>query len=178
MSHFFFFGTLLDRDLLSCVLDRRVDDTRYLPARLAGYRVVRLKDEVYPMLAVDPSASVEGAVIDGLDDTDLARIVFYESVEYAPLKVTVETHGGGPVEANAFVGSARAVPGARPWSFGEWKRAEKALAEIEARVWMKFYGQCDVATADRIWDEWRDAGNAISDLERAIPDLLNCVSSR
>lgn len=172
MKPFFFYGSLRDKDLLSLVLGRSVDQDMYKGAILKGYKVVRLKNEIYPMLSVIPGGMVTGSLIEGLNENDLARIMFYESVEYRPSEIVVQTNTIGQLRASAFIGSSRALVDTRPWSFENWQVTEKPATLIEARVWMSFFGHCDIETADRIWDEWCDAGKPLADLEHSVSRLV------
>jgi len=160
---FFFFGLLSDPELLDLVVGRAVPGHPFPAARLKEHRLVRMQRETFPMLVSAPGQVVPGVIVDGLNDTDLARINFFESVEYEPRPLTVEL-AGAPIEALAFGTNARAVPGQESWTFEDWRVRFKAHDLREARLWMSFYGVIEVAEADLLWEEARASGRTLEDL--------------
>ena len=160
---FFFFGLLSDREMLNLVAGREVPGHPFPAARLPGYRLVRMRNETFPMLASAAGEHVPGVIVDNLGEADLDRILFFESVEYEPKAVMVET-AGGPIEAKAFATTARAVADHEPWTFADWERRFKAHDLYEARLWMSFHGVVDVAEADRLWDEALASRRPLEDL--------------
>lgn len=86
---FFFYGTLLDRDVMALVIGRRLSPAAYRPAWLAGHVRRRVKGASYPIVLRDPRAEVAGMVVGGLSGRDVARLAAYEGPGYriAPLKV-------------------------------------------------------------------------------------------
>ena len=91
MSRFFFYGTLLDRDVASLVLRRRLPPAAYIPAALPHHARRRVRGASYPIVVRDPRNEVRGAIVRGLSVRDVARLAAYEGPRYriAPLKVTV-----------------------------------------------------------------------------------------
>ncbi len=163
-----FFGLLRDTDMLELVTGRPWAADRFTSARLAGARLVQLRDETFPMLVAAPGVWVPGVLAEGLGEADLDRIRFFESVEYQPSRVEVELSGGEGVEAHAFATTERAVHDQAPWSFGDWSLHHKARALRETELWMALHGQLSVEEADRRWDAALAAGQTIEDLVREI----------
>lgn len=91
----FVYGTLLDD---ACV--RRVTGRTFprQPARLAGHRRCWPRDG-HPYLAPDPSATVDGDVLDAIDPAALAALDAYEDEGrlYAREAIDVTTGDGTPV---------------------------------------------------------------------------------
>jgi hypothetical protein len=79
---FFFFGTLMDRDLLERVLGRRVPDGELTPARLSGYRRVRAVTADYPVLVPSPGAVVDGVLLRAASRRDETRMRHFEDEEH------------------------------------------------------------------------------------------------
>ena len=152
--------------MLELVIGRPAPKRRFPRARLADARLVRLRDEAYPMLIEAPGACVPGLIVEGLIETDLDRIQFFESVEYETLTVEVELLEGGRVEAQAFASTAKAAHDDEDWRFEEWRARHKAQDLRETSLWMAFHGRFTVQEADRLWDEARAAGRPIEDLVR------------
>jgi hypothetical protein len=150
---FFFFGLLRDRDILETVLGRPVAADGFALARLAGYRLARLRGDSFPLLLSAPGASVEGVVVEGLAGRDIERIAFYESIEYEPRAVEVTLAGEGAVEARVFVGSPAAAHDGEDWRFEDWRARHKADDLLEAELWMTLHGHLGIAEADRLWDQ-------------------------
>ena len=55
---YFFFGTLMDRDVLATVLDRAVAHEEMIPAWLHDYARVRAATVSYPILVTSPGVVV------------------------------------------------------------------------------------------------------------------------
>ncbi|MFQ5774337.1 MAG: gamma-glutamylcyclotransferase family protein [Kiloniellaceae bacterium] len=165
---FFFFGLLADSDMLELVIGRPAPGRPFPRARLAGFRLARLRGESFPVLAPAPGSRVEGVVVGGLSAADVDRILFFESVEYEPAPVAVELLDGGIVEAQAFTASARGDAADEEWRFEDWLARHKARDLRETALWMTLYGRLDVAAADRLWDRARAEGRPLEDLIREI----------
>jgi hypothetical protein len=165
---FFFFGLLRDADVLERVTGRPWAADRFTGARLADTRLVRLRGETFPMLVAAPGVWVPGVLVEGLIESDLDRIRFFESVEYQPCTVEVELQVGGWVEARAFAATLRAVHDQEPWSFDTWRLRDRARALREAELWMALYGHLSIEEADRRWDAALAAGKTIEELVREV----------
>ena len=170
---FFFFGLLRDADVLELVTGRPWAADRFTGARLAGARLVRLCGETFPMLVAATGMWVPGVLAGGLTGSDLDRIRFYESVEYQPSLVEVESAGGESVEARAFATTRRAAHDEETWSFEDWSLRDKAHSLREAELWMALYGHLSAEEADRRWDGALAAGQTIEDLVREVRKSKN-----
>ena len=92
MTTFFFYGILLDHDVMALVIGRRLPPSAFVPARLKGHVRRRAKGVSYPISIRDPGGEVEGVVAGGLTKRDVERLSAFEGPRYriAPLKVTVD----------------------------------------------------------------------------------------
>ena len=165
---FFFFGLLRDAEVLGLVTGRPWTADRFTGARLAGARLVHLRGETFPMLVAAPGVWVPGVLAEGLAESDLDRIRFFESVEYEPTTVEVELRSGERIEARAFAATRHAVPDQEPWSFEDWCLRDKARALCETGLWMTLYGRLSVEEADRRWDAALAAGQTLEDMVREV----------
>ena len=88
---FFFYGTLLDRDVTALVLGRRLPASAFAPAVLPGHARRKVKGASYPIAVRDPRSEVAGAVVSGLSARDVARLAAYEGPRYhiVPVKVRI-----------------------------------------------------------------------------------------
>ncbi len=126
---FFFYGTLLDRDVTALVLGRRLPPTAWMPATLPGHMRRRAKGVTYPVLERDPRSEAPGAIVSGLSRRDVTRLVAYEGPRYRISPVRVRTRGGlqrvavfEPVE-----GGFQIVSGSKAtsWDLATWQRRYK-----------------------------------------------------
>lgn len=122
---FFFYGTLLDRDVMALVLGRRLPPAGFLPAALPGHARRRVKGASYPIVVRDPCGEVSGMLVGGLSARDVARLSAYEGPRYriAPLKVRV---AGKIVTVSVFEPAEKSFrPTSGAWDLAAWQRRHK-----------------------------------------------------
>lgn len=146
---YFFFGTLMDPDVLRLVLGR--DPGPYAAAAsLSGFARVRVADEAYPALVAAPDSEVRGRLLREYSVEDDRRIRFFEDFDFAIEECEVVTADG--VESAFFCGAVRNIrPMDRSWSYDEWVASEKERFLKVASIYMAAYGVLDGAAADRLW---------------------------
>jgi hypothetical protein len=127
---FFFYGTLLDSDVMALVLGRRLPPSAFVPARLTGYARRRVKGFSYPILLPDPRGTACGVAVGGLSSRDVARLVAYEGPRYRIGRVRVKVDGTlKPVSVFEPV-EHRFVPTDGAWDLALWqRRAKRAFVE-------------------------------------------------
>lgn len=133
---FFFFGTLMDRDVLTEVLDRPVADVELRAARLPGWRRVATAGEAYPLLVPDPGGAVDGVLLRRPSGRDDARIRHFEEDEFFDRQVTVELSDGRKAPARAFFAVEEVEATVHAWDFHTWARQDKARYLQRCRHWM------------------------------------------
>jgi gamma-glutamyl AIG2-like cyclotransferase len=119
---FFFYGTLMDRDLLAEVLRRRIPPHALLPARLPGYRRVAMRGAAYPVVLPQRGASVRGVILARVTPIERARLCAYEGDGYELVPAMAEL----PRKRRARVLLFKPKPGAftpttKPWSLARWR---------------------------------------------------------
>jgi len=122
---FFFYGTLLDSDVTSLVLGRRLPPQAYVAAALPGHARRRVKGASYPIVVRDPRSEVSGAVVGGLSPRDVARLAAYEGPRYriAPLRVRI---GRATATVSVFEPvEERFQPTSDGWDVVAWQRRYK-----------------------------------------------------
>lgn len=149
----FVYGTMLDRDVIEVVLGRPFDPASMRPAWLDGYRVVRFRNDIYPMLVEAPGEHASGAVLYDLDATDLDRIGFFESYEYDFIECTVEVKERGRVQAVRFGAAEEPPRQPEPWDLAWWQREHKDRFLYYTRQFMAFYGRGTLEQAEARWLE-------------------------
>ena len=130
---FFFYGTLLDRDVTAQVLGRRLPPAAFAPATLPGHARRRIWGGSYPIAVRDPKSEVAGAIVGGLSARDVARLAAYEGPRYriAPLKVRI---AGVLSIVSVFAPlEERFQPTGGSWELTPWQRRHKRafLARLE-----------------------------------------------
>lgn len=132
----FFFGTLMDLDVLAYLLERPVDLDDLQPASLTGFRRVCAAGASYPVLVPDEGGVVEGRLFSRARVRDIARINHYESDEYLAELRLVNTGAGLDVAAWLYLGLDGLVASDAPWSLAEWQRTAKAGFLATCDAWM------------------------------------------
>lgn len=126
MDFFFFYGTLMDPDVLAAVIGRRVLPARVRPATLAGFRRVGLKGTPYPVIVPGAAADVvAGVLVTGLAAADVRNLKRFEGAAYGIETVSVSLDGGGPVSASVFVPVKGVAATDTEWDFETWRRRHK-----------------------------------------------------
>lgn len=122
---FFFYGILLDTDVMALVLGRRAPPAAYAPAVLRGYARRRAKGSSYPTLKRDPAAHVPGAVVGSLSARDVAWLSAFEGPGYR-IGLLQVLMGGSVTTVSVFEPvESRLKPGPGPWSLELWQRRNK-----------------------------------------------------
>ena len=122
---FFFYGTLLDRDVMALVIGRRLPAAAFAPAILPGHVRRRVKGASYPIAVRDTHGEIHGMVVGGLSVRDVARLSAYEGPRYriASLKVKV---AGTLATVSVFEPvEERFHPTSGEWDLALWQRRYK-----------------------------------------------------
>jgi len=155
----FFFGSLMDTDLVRLVLDRAIEDLLFTSAELLGYERRRAKNESFPIIVPTPGGRVEGVLVEGLTAADVERIRWYESDDYAlrPCLVGIEERRH---EAHVFLATETLEPEATAWDFDHWVGTEKPMCiALETEI-MAQYGQISPPELVRRWPEMKARATA------------------
>ena len=122
---FFFYGTLLDRDVTALVLGRRLPPQAFTPAVLPGYSRWRVQGGSYPISVPDRKGEVGGAIVGGLSARDVARLSAYEGPGYRVAALKVRTDHGLTTVSVFEPLVQKLKPTNRPWSLEAWQRRDK-----------------------------------------------------
>ena len=149
---YFFFGTLMDPDVLTVVLDRPAETVQRTAARLERFRRARVRGESYPVLEPSEDGIVHGLLVLRLTELETRRIAYYEGDEYRLVRLDVIC-GEGVQSALAFA-EATSLATDGEWDFTRWQREEKQALLEAARDFMARFGDAhDPETADARWLE-------------------------
>ena len=151
---FFFFGSLMDRDVAEAVLGRALESGALTPAVLHGFVRLTVAEESYPALAPRAGGRVAGMLLRGVSRADLARLQFFESEEFTPQLLDVELASRERVRARVFVASESLRVGEQAWDYRRWLREEKADFLALTRQWMAEFGRRE---SHELEESWRSA---------------------
>ncbi len=143
---FFFYGTLMDRDVAARVLTRPVMREALKPAILRGWRRTGVRGACYPVVLRDKASHVDGVTLDGVSKAETERLTAYEGPRYSLIQAFADLPSQGPRAVFLFVprpGTFR--PTDEDWSLAVWqeKHKQKFLALLSRD------GDGTASTADR-----------------------------
>ncbi len=152
----FFFGTLMDRDILSTAIGRDAGALRLGTASIGGFARRRVWGESFPMLVPEAGGRVDGLLAEDLSETDVDRLQFFEGSSYRLKRLAVQT-AQGRRPARLFVddpeGDVPLVDSGEPWDFAAWQRHDKPLALLDAAAMMAHYRVTPLAEVEAMWHE-------------------------
>lgn len=137
----FFFGTLMDLDVLAYLLERPVDLDDLQPGTISGFRRVCAAGASYPVLVPEAGGVVEGRLFSRARARDIARINHYESEEYLAELRMVANAADEQVAAWLYLGLDGLAAGDADWSLGEWQRTAKAGFLQACGGWMADFAE-------------------------------------
>jgi gamma-glutamylcyclotransferase (GGCT)/AIG2-like uncharacterized protein YtfP len=140
---YFFYGTLMDREVLATVLERPVAADELNRAWLHGYERVRAAHASYPILVPAPGLVVGGVVFAPKDDRDDVRIRHFEAGEYAERWLNVSLAGGRHLATRVFLALDIVEATDDAWDLATWAKAHKATFLEQCRQWMCDCPQCE-----------------------------------
>lgn len=134
---FFFYGTLMDHDVLSLVLGRRVEPAELLPAMLPDVARVACRDATYPRLVSRRGGAVDGRVMRRPSRRDAVRIAWFEHGEYEIVAREARLPDGGRLTVHLFAADDGVLPASHePWSLDHWRARHKAAYLDQCHGWM------------------------------------------
>ena len=123
---FFFYGTLMDRDVLVRVLGRPVIPAALKPAVLRGWRRTARRGASYPVVVRDKAAHVDGVSVDGISKVEAERLTAYEGPGYRLVQVFADFPALGPRAVFLFAPRPGTfVPTHAEWSLADWQATHK-----------------------------------------------------
>ena len=127
---YFFYGTLIDKDVRAVVLGRAAEDVTTIEDTLPGWRRVFMAGETYPVVVPSPGHTVDGVRVEIPGAQVRQRLTYFEGSEYRTEHVTLASGE----KADVLVGSKLAKSGTQDWDFDAWKKRDKArfLARIRS----------------------------------------------
>lgn len=132
----FFYGTLMDPDVLGAVIGCSALALRRERAVLSGYRRVYRQGAWYPILIPAPAKAVEGLLVASLASTERERLVAFEGDDYELVERTVRTTRGDSTHALTFIARPHVAASTQEWTLADWRRRHKReyLRRARARL--------------------------------------------
>lgn len=125
MRRFFFYGTLLDPDVVAFVLGRRLPPASFAPGLLPGHKRRRAEGKSYPIVVRAPNSDVAGAVVGGLSTQDVERLAAYEGPGYRIVTVGVKGAGRYGMVSMFVPLISHLQPTGEAWDLALWQRRHK-----------------------------------------------------
>lgn len=126
----FVYGTLQSQGLMSAVAGRAA--RQGLRARLHGYGVYPVKDNVVPFIAAQDGAVAEGLVYEDVSAAEMARLDLYEGAfGYRLVRTQVETDAGMRA-VSCYLPPDDVAAGCGTWSLSAWEADHLAPAILAA----------------------------------------------
>lgn len=126
----FVYGTLRSQGLMSAVSGRKGIIGQ--AAKLSGYAVTPVKDDVVPFIAAQEGAVAEGLVYQGLNETEMARLNLYEGAfGYRLVEIEVDTDAG-TCAVWCYLPPEDVQAGEGTWSLQDWEASHLAPAILAA----------------------------------------------
>jgi hypothetical protein len=122
----FFYGTLLDTDVLQLVLGPEARGVSLTAARLDGWRRERARGKTYPIILPDAAGSVAGAVSSTVTSAAVARLSAYEGPGYDLIPCRPVLADGSAIDAQVFRPTQRLAADGAAWELARWQAADKA----------------------------------------------------
>jgi hypothetical protein len=133
---FFFYGTLMDRELRARLLGAQVQRLRVTPGALINHRRFRARDGDYPVLVPELGGRVSGVFVEGLDADTLLWVAHFEGPWYLPERVTAFDARRRRLRPWAFRPTRRDHASDEPWDFRRWQRTGKPQVREHLNTWL------------------------------------------
>lgn len=148
---FFFYGSLMDRELLEAVIGRNAGHLKFTLGWLKGFAAEIAANYSFPTLIERRAGRVDGLIVEHLTATDVERIAYFEDEEYAPTIADVAT-ADTEIAARFYVATTRLKSSGRPWNFEHWRRHDKPLLlAVTRKVMTEHYGVTPMFEIDAVW---------------------------
>jgi hypothetical protein len=133
---FFFYGTLMDRELRARLLGARRHDLRVTPGALINRRRFRARDGDFPVLVPELGGRVTGVFVEGLDAHSLLWVAHFEGPWYLPDRVTAFDEQRRRLRPWTFRPTRRSHASDAPWDFRRWQRTGKPQVRAQLNTWL------------------------------------------
>jgi hypothetical protein len=148
---FFFYGTLMDRELRQRLLGARAAGLRVTPGVLIHHRRFAARYGDYPVLVPELNGRVSGVFVEGMDAHALLWIAHFEGPWYLPQRVTAFDERRRHLRPWAFRPTHRGAATSQPWNFRRWQRTGKPEVREMLNTWLMHRGDGVPIALDTPW---------------------------
>lgn len=148
MTNLFFYGSLRDDALLDIVMGAACTATR-TPGTLADHAVSWAKGHEFPMIHPAPGETANGVLVEGLSDTDIARLNFYEGGFDYDLRPMQAQTAQGTRDCQVYWPPEGAFQPGAPWLLGDWQDQVGAISRVAAQEVMGYFGTIPAEEVER-----------------------------
>ena len=149
---FFFYGTLMDRELRQKLLGARAAQTlRVTPGVLLHHRRYAARYGDYPVLVPELQGRVAGVFVEGMDARALLWIAHFEGPWYLPERVTAFDKRRRHLRPWVFRPTHRGAATDQPWNFRRWQRTGKPAVREKLNTWLLSRGDGVPIALDTPW---------------------------
>lgn len=145
---FFFYGSLMDAAVRDIVFGM---PTVANAAVLAGWSRVAIAGDSFPVIVPEVGNAVSGVLVEVPDGDPVARLRYFEDLDYRVDTMTVTCGDGTRVAAQVCVDTGIVLRTSTPWSFARWQAEERAVFLEIARAFMAQFGLVAIEDADALW---------------------------
>jgi ADP-ribose pyrophosphatase len=145
----FVYGTLQSVALMQVVAGGTVPDP--ISARLDGYRVRPVQDDVVPFIERNADYHADGCVFAGLTEQQMIRLDAYEGAFGYTLTQLGVWSADGAITAQCYLSPDGYVPGGGDWSLIAWQTDHEAPAVLAAQELFSHDPLPDHATLRAMW---------------------------
>lgn len=134
MTNFFFYGTLMDTDILSWLLGRPVKSNELVSASLRGYSRYFAQGYDFPGLEPNPNGVVDGKLMKNVLPFEAWLLDVYEGPSYQHKILPVALSDGTMVDASVYLSLPEHLPLSNvPWDYKKWavKFKQKRLSVMQ-----------------------------------------------
>lgn len=133
---FFFFGTLMDPEVLRLVVGRTIPKRNIKGAEIDDYRRVFVQGRDFPILTPSLKSSVAGILVENLEQRDIARIDEFEDNGYCRTRCDIKMGDGTARNAWVYLATQSLIASEQEWIFEDWLRDYRSsfLARVRRRM--------------------------------------------
>ena len=155
MTDLVFFGSLRSFNLLECVIDKKINPKNFENAIIKKAKLYRVNNENFPHLIKTNSNIdiVKCLVVKNLNDLDINKIKFYESVEYKLDIIEIEINN--TIQKYNYFKFIKKNITDEEWIYEEWQRKFEESNCRAALLWMKLYDEYkeNSGEAEKFWPD-------------------------
>jgi len=133
---YFFYGTLLDRQVQNIVIGRTIPARHMSPATVRDHRRVYVEGAWYPTLVPCRGNHIDGYIVDRLTAAERRLIDQFEDDDYVLTEVAVVDRRLGETTAFVYMPPGPHVASDRDWTLSEWRRRHKHAYLRRSARWM------------------------------------------